>query len=91
MATFDLDAARAARAEKRGPAPTVTIDGHEWTLVHELPMVALERLDMGQVTRAMRMIVDVQDGESFDDFPVETLSADDAKDLIGGLYGDPTS
>lgn len=35
--TIDLDAARAARAEKLGPAPTVVVGGESFDLPRELP------------------------------------------------------
>ena len=38
---LDLDAARAARAEKAGPAPVVVLEGVEYELPRELPMEAV--------------------------------------------------
>jgi hypothetical protein len=38
---IDLDAARAARAEKVGPPPVVVLEGVEYELPRELPMEAV--------------------------------------------------
>lgn len=38
---IDLDAARAARAEKNGPGPVVVLEGQEHELARELPMNAV--------------------------------------------------
>lgn len=68
---IDLDAARAARAEKVGPAPVVVLEGVEYVLPPELPMEAVlvvaeeftkakldtpEKIDPGAVRVAMEAI-----------------------------------
>lgn len=41
---IDLDAARAARAEKLGPAPVVRFLGKDWTLAQEIPAIAIHAI-----------------------------------------------
>ncbi|HEX9765736.1 MAG TPA: hypothetical protein VGA36_03165 [Nitriliruptorales bacterium] len=85
-ATFDLDAARAARRAKLGHNPTVLLDGQTWTLVAEVPMEVLEHIEVGRVSAVRRLLVsDV--GPDPDTFPLSTLTVEDLKDLLRKVYG----
>lgn len=94
MATFDLDAARAARAEKRGPNPTITVDSREWEMAPELPMEVLELVDKGNVRAAFdRLVIGPvdDDGEDAPAFPSGSLTVQDVAALVEEVYKvDPT-
>jgi hypothetical protein len=83
MAHLDLDARRAARAEKAGPAHTIRCNGTTFDLPTELPLVFVEHLNEGRLLAAVRALV----GERADEFvSVVNPSLGDLAD-ISELYG----
>lgn len=92
----DLDAARAARAEKRqGSAPSITFGGREYPLVAELPVEFTELLEQGRFRLALGILLaDLDDIEPFmaNKPTVEDLSAiADVYGFGGGLGESPAS
>jgi hypothetical protein len=95
--TIDLDAARAARAEKSGVARTFKLGGKTYALPAELPMEAiltvaeglLDSMPNAEKVSAVRLALQAILGEHYDE--VRTLlSAQDAGVLLTGvleLYG----
>lgn len=83
---IDLDAARAARAEKNGPAPIIRLGGKDWTLPVELPADFAILSAAGDLAGAMHALL----GEQFEAFWKIGLSMDDLEaiaDQAAGLYG----
>lgn len=76
METFDLDAARAARAEAKGDTPIFIFGGQKFVLPAELPVEFAYLLD--DTKEAMRFLL----GDDFDDFWVHRPSRQDLRDLI---------
>lgn len=78
MAEFDLDAARAARAEANGEAPTVKFGGVVFTLPVEMPYAIVENVNEMQaaqlagdgykVTQALSAIAQDLFGDRFQEF-----------------------
>lgn len=90
--TIDLDAARAARAEKRGPSPSVKVNGEIHELPAELPAEAvhafgaLMRGDPSGLELGMRSLF----GDAWDRITKGTFSLDDEIFLLENaleLYG----
>lgn len=75
MEVFDLDAARAARAEMRGDPPCFVFGGQKFTLPAELPAEFAYLLD--DLKEAMRFLLQDQ----FDDFWSHRPSKQDIIDL----------
>lgn len=61
--TIDLDAARRARREKRGPAPAIVFYGDVYELPHSIPaevidlVAAVNAGDWSVITQAMRVLI----------------------------------
>lgn len=86
MGELDLDAARAARAEARGEAPTVTLGGETFTLPAELPMRYVWTLVEGDDMDALKVLFDGQ----LDRFLATVPTREDILALVAGvptLYG----
>ncbi len=81
MASFDLDAARAARAEARGEPPTVTFGGEEYVMPAELELEAAEHLMFGRPTQFVKALL----GEDWERFNANKPTLNDLKDLSDGL------
>ena len=83
---LDLDAARAARAEVRGEAPTITIGGETFTLPPELPMRYVWTLVDGEDMDSLKVLFDGQ----LDRFLATDPTREDILALVAGipeLYG----
>jgi hypothetical protein len=92
MATIDLDAARAARAEalKDQEAPTAVFRGEQFTLPLELPFgvflrMAEVREDPEQSLEVLRSVIDTIFGEDAGRFLALGPSMDDMLALIEAL------
>ena len=86
MAELNLDAARAARAETRGEAPTVTIGGETFTLPAELPIRYVWTLIDGDDMDALKVLFNGQ----LDRFLATEPTREDILALVAGvpsLYG----
>lgn len=86
MGELDLDAARAARAEAHGEAPTVVLGGETFTLPAELPMQYVWTLVEGEDIDALKVLFDGQ----LDRFLAAGPTREDILALIAGvpkLYG----
>lgn len=89
MAELNLDAARAARAEVLGDAPTFTLGGETFTLPVELPMRYVWTLDAGDEVDPLDVLKVLLDGE-LDRFIAANPTRNDILALIDGipvLYG----
>jgi|SRR4051794_6323357 hypothetical protein len=75
MAEFDLDAARAARAEANGNAPTVKFGGKVFELPVEMPFGIVEAVNQMQAAQ--------QNG---DGYKVTLALSSIARDLFGDRY-----
>lgn len=64
MPAVDLKARRAARQEKLGPAPEISWDGTTFPLPLELPLVFTEKLNEGDISGALRVLL----GDRADEF-----------------------
>lgn len=62
--TLDLDARRAARAEKAGPAPEVTAGGRTFVLPRELPLAFVDAFAENKPGEACRLLF----GDQADEF-----------------------
>jgi len=91
--TIDLDAHRAARAEKAGPAPRVVLEGHEYVLPRELPaslVLSLPELAAAQGKDPLTLATLVEPmlrallGDTFDEL-VPKLDTDDLLFLLQSL------
>lgn len=71
----DLDAARAARAEARGEAPSVVVNGREFKLVPELPLMFAEALRENRMWEAQQLMLLNKD--ELEDFLACELTSDD--------------
>lgn len=78
---IDLDAARAARAEKLGPAPVVRFLGREWPLPAEIPAIAIHAI--GEL---VTMDVDPDHLEELDPKTM-VLFGQAIESLFGGQWG----
>lgn len=76
MDAFDLDAARAARAELRGDPPVFLFGGQKFTVPVELPIEFAYLLD--DPKEAMRFLLQDQ----FEDFMAQRPSKDDIFELV---------
>lgn len=86
MASIDLDARRAARAEQAGEQPTVVFGGATFVLPLEMPIEFLELLSGGKVAAALRTLF----GDHTDEFLAGTPSMADVT-ALAEVYGvDPT-
>lgn len=86
MSELDLDAARAARAEARGEAPTVILGGETFTLPAELPMRYVWTLVDGEDIDALKVLFDGQ----LERFLATEPTREDILALVAGvpkLYG----
>lgn len=83
---IDLDAARAARAEKRGPAPVVVLDGKEYELPPELPGHVVTAFGMAMKGEVDSLEAAVRDlfGEHYEEISKARLSFDDQMVLLEG-------
>jgi hypothetical protein len=93
---IDLDAARKARLEKKGPAPVVHVAGQDWTLPLELPadvVTAVGMLTKGDVS-AFDLAVDGIFGGQLEAIKVaaqdagQPLSWDDVVFLLESVVGE---
>jgi hypothetical protein len=75
MAEFDLDAARAARAEANGEAPTVKFGGVVFVLPVEMPYQIVESVNAMQAA-----------SEKGDGYTVTQMLSAIAKDLFGDRF-----
>jgi hypothetical protein len=66
MAAVDLKARRAARQEKLGPPPQVAWDDIVFTLPLELPLTFTEKLNEGDISGALRMLLGDRAQEFYD-------------------------
>lgn len=83
---LDLDAARAARAEAKGEAPTVTLHGEKFTLPAELPMRYVWTLVDGDDMAALKVLFNGQ----LERFIALDPTREDVLALVAGvpkLYG----
>lgn len=89
---LDLDAARQARLEKKGPPPVIRQGGKDWTLPAELPADVVtgfgmaQRGDISGLDSALASLF----GDQYDAFKAEGLSWPDEQALLEGvleLYG----
>lgn len=86
---FDLDAAKAARAEAAGEYPAIRFGGKEYQLPVEMPWSVVEAAsagDAGGIVEAVKGLL----GEQWDDFASHGLSVADMTALlehIGEMYG----
>ena len=86
MATIDLDARRAARAEQAGEAPSVVFGGVTFQMPPEMPIEFLELLAGGKVAAALRTLF----GPKTDEFLAGSPSMADVT-ALAEVYGvDPT-
>lgn len=75
MAEFDLDAARAARAEANGEAPTVKFGGTVFALPVEMPYTIVESVNQMQAAQ-----------EAGDGYKVTQMLSAMARDLFGDRF-----
>lgn len=81
---IDLDAARKARREKRGPAPTIIFLGDEHPLPHDLPaevidiVAAVNSGDWSVVTQAVKVLLG---GDSYDEIIQKAKASGDPLEL----------
>lgn len=80
---IDLDAARAARAEKRGDAepPRIRLEGTDWELPVEVPVEFAVRFEVGDLRGGLSALL----GEDAAEI-IESLSVDDLEVLSDGIY-----
>lgn len=84
MEAFDLDAARAARAEMRGDPPCFVFGGQKFVLPVELPV------EFSYLLRDAKEAIQFLLGDDFDDFWSHRPSKQDILDLVawvGNAYG----
>lgn len=79
---FDLDAARAARAEAHGETRAFRFGGEEFTLPPECPMDFLERLNADQGGAAIRALLSEDDAARF---MAHAPSLEDLTELVKGV------
>lgn len=89
---LDLDAARQARLEKKGPPPVVKQGGKNWALPAELPSEVVTGFGMAQRgdISGLDSALEALFGEQYADFKAEGLSWPDEEALLEGvleLYG----
>lgn len=88
---FDFTARRAERAAARAEAeetpPVIRIDGETFALPVELPLAVIEELGLlqGGDLGALRRSVAALSGEAWARLENESLSLEDALDLLGGI------
>lgn len=81
---IDLDAARKARREKRGPAPTIVFLGDEHPLPHDLPaevidiVAAVNAGDWSIVTQAVKVLLG---GDRYDEIVEKAKAAGEPLEL----------
>lgn len=89
---IDLDAARAARREAQGEAPTVVFGGETFVLPPELPYTALEALrGMADTETAPGAMVDLTRallGDGYERFTALDPSMEDVTELVGGAMNE---
>src|SRR6187551_2728828 len=88
MATFDLDAARAARREAVKEPHTFKLGGHTYKLPIEYPMKAAVLFGTGDLDGAMKLLLEPKDFRRFQ--AIDDMSVDDFRELLTGiasLYG----
>lgn len=80
---FDLDAARAARAEAAGDPFVFVFGGEVWTLPpsREWPLEATDALAAGHIGPAMRVLL----GDQWAEFAKQGARVGDLTDLFQGL------
>lgn len=89
---IDLDAARAARREAKGEAPTVTFGGATYTLPIEMPFEIVEELgrlraadgDGSVAGQAVLAVVRLLVGDQYEAFMAHHPSMDDLTELAQG-------
>lgn len=81
--TFDMDAARAARAEAVGDPFPFTFGGQAFTIPSpkEWPIEATGSLAVGDVVAAMRLLL----GEQYEAFTLHKPTLADVEDLLGAV------
>lgn len=82
---FDMDAARAARAEERGDNPGVKLGGVDYELVPELPIEVGELFNTGRMRAGVAQLL--VDEDQLDDFMANRLSIQDLSELVEHTYG----
>lgn len=80
--TIDLDAARKARAEAAGDAPTLIFGGRTIALPNELPALFLDHIAAERLTEALRTILAAEDLEHIF---AQNLSVEDLVALSEGI------
>lgn len=81
---IDLDAARKARREKRGPAPSIIFLGDEHPLPHDLPaevidiVAAVNAGDWSVVTQAVKVLLG---GDRYDEIVEKAKASGDPLEL----------
>lgn len=82
---IDLDAARAARAEAAGEPVTIKLDGRDYTLPVEVPVLAMIAADRGDAETMIRLLL----GDGGDEFLAKATVQDVAEldKAISGVYG----
>lgn len=86
MSELDLDAKRAARAEKLGAAPVLKVGGEAFALPHRLPLVVLEEIAHGKFVSGFTLLLGGND-EARRLLVMHGFDQDDLKDLFTELYG----
>ena len=93
MASLDLDARRAARAEATGEPHEVTLGGEVFRFRPRIPLEALDLMAEGKFRPAFRlMLFDDRDGKkvkvtALDRFFSHVPDDADLEDIVEGLYG----
>ena len=87
MATLDLDAKRAARAEAENAPHQVTLGGDVFQLRPRMPLEALDLMSDGQFRAAFRLLLVDPDDEVFGRFFAQVPDDRDLEDIVAGLYG----
>jgi hypothetical protein len=89
MATLDLDARRAARAETIGGPHEVTLGGEVFHLRPMLPLEALDLMAEGKFRPAFRLMLvpDTEDDTTLARFFANFPDESDLEDIVEGLYG----
>lgn len=86
---YDLGAARAARAEARGEAPTLVIDGRTYNLAAEIPWSVVDEMIVngGTETELGAKLLRLVFGDRWGEFlEREKPSAKDVEDLCAWLF-----
>lgn len=82
--SIDLDAARIARAEATGEAPTVRFGGRDWVLPAELPWALAEASASGNPQDAMLAVKSLL-GEQWVEFVGLNPTMSDIQVLVEGI------